>query len=149
MTTWRWPSRLLRVQRSSGERNRRPDLPARRWLALRSGTAIFLLLVAIGLVVTHAESQISVGPYNYTHITTPGPTLVVARQGVLHLVTINTTQPGTIILRDSATCPGTTTIGTIWGTVALTGQTLFYDVSFDRGLCVLTSGAPDVTVAWR
>lgn len=47
MTTWRWPSRLLQVRRSSpGQRTGRLDsIPAGRRLAVRSGAAILILFV--------------------------------------------------------------------------------------------------------
>lgn len=147
--TWRRGSGLLPVRRPSSGREGRGDLPAKRRFAFRGGAAIFLLLAALVLVVGRAHSQIIVGPYTATNITTATSTVVTPRPGVLHLVTINTSSPGTIILRDSATCPGTITIGTIWGNVALTGQTFLYDVSLEKGLCVLTSAGTDLTVSWR
>ena len=90
---------------------------------------------------------------NYTHITAATTTIVQAKAGLLHCITFNQmATSGTVIAYDSPTGTSLVVIGSIAFPATLLNNppmTAFYDVQFNNGLTIVTTGASDITVAWR
>lgn len=119
-----------------------------------------LLAFVLGLafvVVEEAPAQaqgignpVSVGPYTYLHIAGAATTLVKTGAGVLHYVCDNTPVAAATIKVDDAITDTTPRIAII--TVPAAAANPFcqrYDVIFSTGLTIVTSGADDVTIAYR
>lgn len=90
--------------------------------------------------------------WNFTNITAAATTQIKTGPGVLHLVSVNTLVGSATIELDDALSHTTPKIGTITlpGTItAALPLNLFYDINFATGLSITTSGATDITVAWR
>lgn len=90
--------------------------------------------------------------WNYTNITTGTTTLIKTGPGVLHLISINTLVGSATIEMDDALTHTTPKIGTITLPGTITSAlpvNMFYDINFNTGLSITTSGATDITVAWR
>jgi hypothetical protein len=87
--------------------------------------------------------------FSYAHITTATNTPIKSASGNLHVVVVNT-PAGIVTIKDTtaADCSGGTTVA-VTGTLATIGQTISYDIQTNSGLCITTSGAADLTVAWR
>lgn len=85
-----------------------------------------------------------------TVITTATTTLVKSGKGKLHLVTVNSkgTVASAITIYDALTATGTPYA--IIDSLNLSG-TFQYDINFDTGLCIVTTGtvAPNVTVSYQ
>lgn len=89
---------------------------------------------------------------SYNNIISADTTLVKTGEGVLHAITINeTVASATITIYDGLTAATGTLIGTITNPATLIESqiSLIYDVSFKVGLTIVTTGAQDVTVAYR
>ncbi len=104
-------------------------------------------------VVLGIEGTVSIGGYNYTNITTQTTTLIKAGAGTLHAVIINTPLASGVVEFDDALTHTTPKIGTITlpGTLLQDGPKVgMYDVTFNTGLSITTSGATqDITVVWK
>ncbi len=88
---------------------------------------------------------------SYTNITTATTTTVKSGAGFLHLIMINAAVAlATITLYDNTSAAGTK-IGTITmpATLLASQATLRFDVSFNTGLTIVTTGAEDLTISWR
>jgi hypothetical protein len=85
----------------------------------------------------------------YSNIITATTTVVKSGKGNLHTITVNTpVSAATIKLYDNTAGSGTL-IATITCPSSLTPFNIVYDVAFATGLTIVTSGATDVTVAYR
>lgn len=84
----------------------------------------------------------------FSNITTTTTTVVKSGVGVLRGITVNTlgSVASTVTIYDNTAGSGTK-IGTI-NSLTLSGQFEF-DIAFATGLTVVTTGAPDITVAYR
>lgn len=91
-------------------------------------------------------------PWSYAHITTGTTTTPVSAPAVLHAITVNTLiASATITIYDNTAASGTK-IATITLPSTITGVdpfTLYFDVPLGIGLTIVTSGATDITVAYR
>lgn len=81
------------------------------------------------------------------NITSATTTLVKSGPGKLHKLVINTTAAATITIYDSLTATGTK-IATIAASPSI-GSNFAYNVCFNTGLCIVTAGTTDLTVAYR
>lgn len=92
-------------------------------------------------------SRIAAG-YTSANITTSTTTVVKSGAGGLHSITVNTlgTVASTVTIYDNTAGSGTK-LGTI-NSLTLSGFFQF-DVAFATGLTIVTTGAPDITVAYR
>lgn len=112
--------------------------------------------IALALFALPASAQVpgqQVYQYNsYKNITTATTTVVKARPGLLHTLTINTViASATITVYDGLDAMGTK-VATITLPSTITSDnpvTLVLDTAFTTGLTVVTSGATDLTVAYR
>lgn len=85
----------------------------------------------------------------YTNITTATSTQVKATKGFLHKIIVNTAvAAATITIYDNTSC-ATTKVGTITLPATATPMVLEYNIGFATGLCITTSGATDLTIAYR
>lgn len=103
--------------------------------------------VSGGLGISASQSNPAI--FTYSNITTNTTTQVKSVAGFLHSLTINTSgTTDTATIFDNTSCAGTK-IGTV--NSAAVPVTLFFDVQFSTGLCVLTAGTTpgDLTVSWR
>ena len=84
----------------------------------------------------------------YLGIPTTSTTLVKSGAGVLHLINVNTkgTVASTVTIYDGLSATGTV-IGII-DSLNLSGPFQF-DVVFNTGLTIVTTGAPNITVSYR
>ena len=88
-------------------------------------------------------------PYSYNNFVSTGTVLVKSGAGFLHTLTVNTrSTTGTAVLYDSLT-PSGTKIATI--DTALSTTAFLYDVNFNTGLSLQTTGAApaDITVSFN
>ena len=83
--------------------------------------------------------------YAYNNITTT-PVTVKTGPGILHALTINTVGTLTAITVADATS-GTTSPIAITGTPSQ--GTLYYDVSFNNGLTITTTGTGNITAIYQ
>jgi hypothetical protein len=84
--------------------------------------------------------------FAYSNITTNTNTQAKTGPGFLHAITVN--NPGSsaaVTVYDNTACSGTT-IATIAPTAA--GR-IDFDVNFNTGLCITTTGAPNLTVSYN
>lgn len=97
---------------------------------------------------TSLASLVTANANTNTNITTSTTTVVKSGAGALHLVTINAlgTVASTVTIYDNTAGSGTK-LGTI-NSLTLSGS-FYYDVAFATGLTIVTTGAPDISVAWR
>lgn len=103
-------------------------------------------------VVLGIQGTVSIGGYNYTHITTQTTTLVKTGAGILHAIIINKPlASGVVEFDDALTQTGAIGIITLPGTLLADGpKVATYDLTFNTGLSITTSGATqDITVVWR
>jgi hypothetical protein len=85
----------------------------------------------------------------YSNITTATSTQVKATKGFLHKIIVNTAvAAATITIYDNTSC-ATTKVGTITLPATTTPMVLEYNIAFSTGLCITTSGATDLTIAYR
>jgi hypothetical protein len=101
--------------------------------------------------VTWALAQVPViGPFLYSNITGQATTVLKAGPGTLHALTFNTPVATEVVtIFDSTTAAGTK-IATITVPASPMPVTLFYDVTYGKGLVVLTATASsDITVSFR
>lgn len=88
----------------------------------------------------------------FVNITTATTTVVKSGPGFLHMLVINTpVASATITIYDNTAASGTK-IATITIPSTVTGEapsSIEYDVAFSTGLTIVTSGATDITVAYR
>jgi hypothetical protein len=118
---------------------------------------LFLSLISLALLasprpVAHAQAGIAGGAYKY--ISTATTTTVKNGNGYLSILSVNGGTAGTVSLYDIASsgCTGTPASGKFAAiTVSGTFQpvSMFYELNFGNGLCVVTSAATDVTVAFN
>lgn len=94
--------------------------------------------------------------FNYINITAANPTTTTVKvgQGILHTVSVNTpVAVGVVKIYDAivgAEDIEGTLIGTILTPAVYLSYTLIYDVAFEKGLVIKTSGvAQDITVTYR
>lgn len=89
--------------------------------------------------------------YNFTNITAATTTVVKSGSGVLHSVVFNTyVGAATVTIYDNTAASGQK-IATITLPAAGAGDVplaTLYDIEFQNGLTIVTSGATDLTVAW-
>lgn len=88
----------------------------------------------------------------FLNITSATTTVVCAKGGVLHTLTINKpVATGTITMYDNASAGSGTKIGTITfpATVLANQNSFVYDVAFSNGLTIVTTEANDFTVSFR
>lgn len=120
---------------------------------LRFLSALFLALT----VATAAQSASYFPPldppsYLASHITTATTTLVKTGPGTLRRICVNTVAtPGTITIDDALTAT-TPTYGVITSPTTVTGVDPFcqnYDISFQTGLTIVTTGTQDITVEYQ
>lgn len=83
--------------------------------------------------------------FQYTNITSATTTQIATGRGRLHSIVVNTTAAGAISIIDN-TSGTTANIGTLKASVV--EGTYLYDVSFSKGLRIVTAGASDITVCW-
>lgn len=84
--------------------------------------------------------------HRFANLNTAATTTVHTGKGVLHKVTINTPNTGTITIYDNTAGSGTT-IAAIGASAA--GPTYLYDIEFSTGLTfVVAATAPDITVSY-
>lgn len=117
-----------------------------------AGLTAALLLCGIHPARAQVPGQ-QVFQYNaYKNITTATTTVVKGTNGLLHSITVNTeVASATITVYDNTAASGTK-IATITLPSTITGInpfTLVLDVGFTTGLTVVTSGATDLTVAYK
>lgn len=90
--------------------------------------------------------------FTYANMTAATTTTIKAGAGFLHLISINTpVASATVTLFDNTAGSGNK-IGTITLGSVITGDqpdSVIYDVSFSTGLCVVASGATDLTISYR
>lgn len=91
----------------------------------------------------------SVSSFTFTNITTLATTVVKDGQGVFKKITFNKTGTTDVITLYDGITAGGRLIATITGGVV--GNAFDYDVRFNRGLTVVTSGgaAGDYTISFR
>lgn len=98
------------------------------------------------------QGVVTIGGYNYTHITTAATALnVKTGPGVLHAIIINTpVASGTIEFDDAVSHTNPMGIITLPGTLLSDGpKPTIYDLAFSTGLNITTTGTMDITVAWK
>jgi hypothetical protein len=92
------------------------------------------------------------GGYSYLNISAAATTTVKSGAGTLHSIIINTpVASGEVVLYDSTSSSGMK-IATITSPSTLLSQgplTALYDVAFSTGLTVVTTGAQDISVAFK
>lgn len=96
--------------------------------------------------------NVHINGYQYLNIASAATTVVCAKGGILHSVTINkAVASGTITMYDNATAGSGTKIGTITfpATLLANQDCLIYDVNFSNGLTIVTAEANDITVSFR
>lgn len=102
---------------------------------------------------TTGATPVNPATFQFKNITTNTNTLVKATSGSLHAITVNTSAAGAVTIKDSAApnCAGGVTIGTLTllAQAAGTQETVFYDVTFNNGLCITTAASPDLTVSFK
>jgi hypothetical protein len=88
---------------------------------------------------------------SYTNITTATTTVVKSGAGFLHLIMVNSAAASaTITLYDNTAASGTKIATITMPGVLLANQANFrYDVSFNTGLTIVTTGTEDISVSWR
>lgn len=122
-----------------------------QWTKIVLLTAILSLAVwSFGNRPPIAEAQLAASSgFSYTHTTAATNNQIATASVILHTITVNTAA-GIVTIKDTTAsdCSGGATIG-ITGTLATVGQTITYDVQTKNGLCLVTSGAADLTVSWR
>ncbi len=103
-------------------------------------------------VVFGVQGTVWIGGYNYTNITTAATTLVKTGAGILHALIVNTPVGSGVIEMDDALTNTTPKIGTITfpATILSIGYLSYaYDVNFNTGLSITTTGTMDITVVWK
>lgn len=90
--------------------------------------------------------------FSFLNITTATTTVVRSGPGLFHSLIVNkAVGSATITMYDNTAASGTK-IGTITFPATITGadqNPMTYNVSFANGLTIVTSGATDLTVAYR
>jgi len=86
--------------------------------------------------------------FEYLNITTSTTTAVKSGSGVLHSISINTlgSVASLVTVYDNTSGSGTK-IATI-NSLTLSGS-FIYDITFNTGLTIVTTGAPNITVSYR
>jgi hypothetical protein len=90
--------------------------------------------------------------YSYTNITTGATTVVKSGAGFFHLLIVSKgVAAATITIYDNTAGSGTKIATITFGAALLSDppDSTLFDVSFATGLTIVTSGATDITVAWR
>lgn len=102
-------------------------------------------------VAIPVQGSVSIAGYNYTNITSATTTLVKTGAGILHAIVVNTGVASATIELDDALSHITPKIGTITCQASTVGNpvTATYDIQFNTGLSITTSGATDITVVWK
>ena len=109
--------------------------------------ALFGALLGLFAGYAHAQQLVEEQPNFYKNVTTSTTTVVKADQGRLHAIVVNNKgSTATVTMYDNASAAS----GTKIGTMSLTAEATFiYDVAFAKGLTIVTTGAPDLTVSFR
>jgi hypothetical protein len=93
------------------------------------------------------------GGYNYTNIVGAATTLIKSGPGSLYAIVINTPISSATVEMDDALTHTTPKIGTVTVPATITAygpSTLVYDVAFNTGLSITTTGSSfDITVIWK
>lgn len=108
--------------------------------------AMFGMSSAMAQAPTNCPTELS--SCVYKHISTNATTSVKSGAGILHSITINTVgATDTVTIYDNTAGSGTV----IAVLSSLTSTTLVFDVAFNTGLTIVSSGttAPDLTVSYR
>jgi hypothetical protein len=96
------------------------------------------------------QGTVTIGGYNYTHMTTATTTQIKTGSGILHSIVVNKPIAGILEFDDalSNTAPviGIMTIGTVTNMAPFT---VVYDVAFATGLSITTGQATDLTIVWK
>lgn len=102
---------------------------------------------------TTGATPINPATFQFKHITANTNTQVKAASGSLHAITVNTSAAGAVTIVDTANanCTGGTTIAvlTLVANSAGTQADIFYDITFNNGLCITTAAGPDLTVSFK
>ena len=147
MTTWRCLPRLLQVRRPLGHGAGRLDSPARRRLALRSGAAIFLLLVLFLSPASSQQFSVPLTCQNTTAISQAADARIITGTTAkkTHLCGIFVLAAGaeniSLVGGTGTTC-ATGTYAIIGGTTAATGPNLAAGGSFTLWSPTLSLQAP-------
>lgn len=91
-------------------------------------------------------------PYSYRNITTAVTTQVATGSGELGRVVINKPVASAVIAIHDGLSAGGALIGTITLPATLLDDapvSVDYGVAFSVGLCIVTTGTPDVTICYR
>lgn len=122
-----------------------------QWMKIGLLAAILLFCVwSVGTRPPAVNAQLAASSgFSYTHTTGAANNQISAASVILHDITVNT-PAGIITIKDTTAsdCSGGATVG-ITGTLASIGQVISYDIQTKNGLCLVTSGAADLTVSWR
>jgi len=101
-------------------------------------------------VTVGVQGTVTIGGYNYTHISSATTTLVKTGAGVLHAIVVNKPVAGTVEADDALTNTtpviGIMTIGTV---TSMPPFSAIYDIAFSTGLSITTSVAVDLTIVWK
>ena len=97
------------------------------------------------------EGTVTIGGYNYTHMTTGTTTLIKTGPGILHSIVVNTGVASATIEIDDALTHTSPVVGILTCQATTVGQpfTATYDIQFNTGLSITTSGATDITIVWK
>jgi len=117
-------------------------------------TILAALLSAVIIIGWPARAQMGIAGGVAKHINTATTTVVKNGNGYLDIVSLNGGTAGTVSLYDIASsgCTGTPASGLL-AAITVSGTfppvSMFYEINFNNGLCVVTSAATDVTVAFN
>lgn len=130
-----------------------PEVSAIASKATIAGSEPWAAAAAVFKPVAFAvQGTVQIGGYNYTNITTATTTVVKTGLGVLHAIILNTP----VASATATVYDNTAGSGTKIGTVTLPGTLLnegpvsaIYDVQFNTGLTLVTTGTADWTIVWK
>jgi hypothetical protein len=88
---------------------------------------------------------------SYTNITTATTTTIKSGSGFLHLIMVNTAAASaTITIYDNTSAAGTKISTITMPAALLASQANFrYDITFNTGLTIVTTGVQDILISWR
>ena len=89
--------------------------------------------------------------FTYAHLTqATANNLLASGPAELHVITVNSSTSGTIQIQDTtaSNCTGGSVVAATSAALSA-GATLRYDITTSNGLCIVTGGTIDVTVAYR
>ncbi len=106
------------------------------------------VVAAIDQTTNGTTNAVALTGYSFANISTSTTTTVKSGAGVLHLVNVNSLGTVASITTIYDNTAGSGTVIAIIDTLTLKGSNQ-YDINFATGLTLVTTGAPNITVAYR